>query len=509
MAFGLFCNRKRGKDNMKKLSIFGVVALLLLGLSATALAADIKAYGKWQIEAAWRKDNDFLGKGATTGEDNAFNIEQRIRLGFQFIANENLKGVFETQVGADNWGNGVYQIGSGRSSSTVATTAGANAAGYGNIMLRKGYIDFKWPGTKVNFLVGYQTVSLPAAFGGGSAILDDQVAAAVVSAPITDNVSVLAGYARPYDAQSAGTTSISGHGTTADVVFAAVPVTFKGFNITPFGAYANIGDKAANGASALTGTTGLYAANATTTGAQAYWAGLAFTMTAFEPFKVMADINWGKATWNNAAAAGTDEGRSGWMFDFAVDYTGLKFMTPELFFAYSSGEDGNSTKNQKSERMPLLGNPQNWSPGGFFFGDRDFINGFASQAGYVRNVLGFWTLGLSMKDISFIERVKHTVNVMYVKGTNDKDSLREQGKTAITGVAYGAYLTEKDSLWEVDLNTKYMMYDQLSLYLNLGYINADFDKDVWGSANLANAANYKNYGSKDAYRIGLGLTYAF
>ena len=47
MAFGFTCNRKRGKEIMKKLSIFGVVALLLLGLSASALAADIKVSGKW------------------------------------------------------------------------------------------------------------------------------------------------------------------------------------------------------------------------------------------------------------------------------------------------------------------------------------------------------------------------------------------------------------------------------------------------------------------------------
>jgi len=506
---------------MKKLSIFGVVALLLLGLTATALAADLKVSGKWQIEATWRENNDFLGEapGARGGEDNTFNVEQRMRTAFQFIANENLKAVLDTQIGTSNWGNGLYSIGAGRTPAAAGAAGaslgngGANAANSGNIMLRKGYLDFKWPGTKVNFLVGYQTVSLPAAFGGGSAIVDDQVAAAVVSAPITDNISILAGYARPYDSQTFGsTTSIAGHGTSADMVFAAVPVTFKGFNISPFGAYLNAGRAAAAATTGATSLSGFWAPNSSLNeGMRAYWGGVAFTMTAFEPFKVMADFNYGKATWNNPTKRAADGGRSGWLFDLAVDYTGLKFMTPEIFFAYSSGEDGNSTKGSgKSERMPIVATPQSWSPGGFFFGDRDFINGFGSQAGYVNRVLGFWTVGLSLKDITFIDKLKHTVNLIYVKGTNDKDSINADGTSGSTGnrMTYGSYLTEKDSLWEIDLNNKYMIYDQLSLYLNLGYINADFDKDVWSRSGY-NHANLYGEGSKDAYRVGLGLTYAF
>ena len=197
---------------MKKMSKFAMAAMLVLGLASAAQAADIKASGKWQIDASWHNDMD-MNQGT---KENSFTIEQRVRTAFQFIANENLKGVLDTQIGTNSWGNGEYQIGAGRTPSQAATSTGSNTGGNGNIMLRKAYLDFKVPNTKVNILAGFQTVNLPSAFGGGSAILDDQVGALVVSAPIIDGVSVLAGYARPTDANTAGSTSdiqgMSGYG---------------------------------------------------------------------------------------------------------------------------------------------------------------------------------------------------------------------------------------------------------------------------------------------------------
>jgi len=498
---------------MKKIYAIALLGLMVLGVAATASAADIKASGKWQIEANWM-GSDFLKEGATSSEDKTFNIEQRVRTAFQFIANENLKGVLETQIGTANWGNGALGIGAGRSA--VAGSTSSVAAGNGNIMLRKGYVDFKWPGTKVNFLVGFQTVSLPAAFGGGSAILDDQVASAVMVTPITDNIKLLAGYARPYDSNSSYNTTagnLTGSGTSADVVFAAVPVDFKGFNITPFAAYANVGSKSVNGngAAAAAGFTG---PNSTAgQGLRGYWGGVAATVTALDSFKFMADFNYGKATYNVPTNQSND-GRSGWLADIAVDYTGLKMMTPSAFFVYSSGEKGNSTDGGQdgSNRMPHLGKAQNWAVGSFFFGDRNFINGFPVNAGYVQNVMGFWTAGVSLKDIKLIDKMSHTAHLLYVKGTNDKRFITERTTSTsanANGALYGGFLTEKDSLWEVDFNTKYMIYDELAVNLDFGYINASFDKDVWGTSDKTYKADYQNFGSNDAYSARLGVAYSF
>jgi hypothetical protein len=498
---------------MKRLGVLFATAALLLSLAVPSHATDVKATGYWWIEAISRQNWDFLGHGAPNGEDNTFSVEQKLRTAFTFTANENLRAILDTQIGSVNWGSGFYQIGSGRSSSTVATTTGANTAGYGNIMLRKGYIEYKWPGTLVNISVGFQTVTLPAAFGGGSAIMDDQVAAAVVSTPITDNISLTAGYARPLDSQSAGTTSIAGHGTSMDVVFAALPIDYKGVNVTPFAMYANAGYNSRSAGSGATSLPGFAGPNSSLNeGMQGYWGGVAFTMKTLEPFKIMADFNYGKATYNNQGSTNAAEGgRSGFLFDLAVDYTGLNFMTPELFFAYSSGENGNSSKRGGSERMPVVAVPQNWSlgTGSFFFGERWELGGsINTTAGYTCNTLGYWSLGVVLKDISLVDKLSHNFTVLYAKGTNSKDYLYEKNGN-VRSANYGGFLTEKDSLWEVDLNTKYKIYNELTAYLFLGYINADFDKNVWGNSNVANAADIKQYGSKDAYKVGFGLNYFF
>ena len=499
---------------MKKIYAIALLGLMVLGVAATASAAEIKATGKWQIDATMQ-NADFLKKGAPSSEDKQFNIEQRVRTAFEFIANENLKGVLDIQIGTANWGTGAMGLGAGRSVVTTAPAAGADSAGHGNIMLRKGYVDFKWPGTKVNFLVGYQTVSLPAAFGGGSAILDDQVAAAVMVAPLTDNIKLLAGYARPYDSNPSQTTTgagLSGSGTSADMVFAALPMDFTGFNITPFGAFANIGENVAGGVGATTAAaTSFTGVNSTVNqGLRGYWGGVAATVTALDNFKFMGDFNYGKITGNGA---NNSSKRAGFLADIAVDYTGFKMMTPSAFFVYSSGEKGNSTDGGKdgSNRMPSLGSPQTWAVGSFFFGDRNMISGYTGQDGYVQRIMGFWTAGVSLKDIKLIDKMSHTAHLLYVKGTNDKRFITERNTTAgnNSNVSYGGFLTEKDSLWELDFNTKYMIYDELAVNLDLGYINASFDKGVWGASSAPNAASISQYGSNDAYSARLGVAYSF
>ncbi|MDR3641126.1 MAG: outer membrane homotrimeric porin [Humidesulfovibrio sp.] len=484
---------------MKKLSKFAVAALLVLGIASGAQAADIKANGSFQIDSSW-SDSEAYSKGnSTPAKGNDFRIEQRVRTAFQFIANENLKGVLETQIGSNSWGNGQYQISAGRTPSTTAT--GSNTAGAGNIMLRKAYIDFKWPDTKVNILAGFQTVTLPTAFGTSS-ILDDQVGALVVSAPISDSVKLLAGYARPYDSNTAGSTAtVQGGGTGSNVLFAVLPVDLPGnTNITPFGVYADAGYQSS--------TTPAYSAlgllsnhSIGSDGIKAYWGGVAMSTKFLDPFKLMADFNYGSAQYSSGNSS-----RAGWLADFAVDYTGLSYMTPEAFFAYSSGDSSGTHKD--GGRMPVLGNPQgSLVAGSMFFGNTDLITRTTSAAsssttgagGAVLNSMGFWTAGVALKDISFIDKLSHRINVLYVQGTNDKNAF--VGATNTTDALYGSYLTTRDSLWEVDFGSKYKVYDELSLMLNLGYLNQNLHQ-----------YNGMTTGGKlpdDAYRVSVSMAYSF
>jgi len=489
---------------MKKIALsLALIGALGFGVTS-ANAASIKATGAWQIDANLNNNFDF----SDAQKDNKFDVEQRIRTAFQFIANENLKGVLETQIGTNSWGNGQYQIGAGRTPSQAATSTGSNTAGNGNIMLRKAYLDFKVPDTKINILAGYQSLALPSAFGGGSAILDDHVAGIAAVVPVVDGVSLVGGYARAYDANTAGSQStFQGSESGVDAAFLYANLDFTGFKVQPFAAYSYGGASGVNSyvnKAYLSNDNnygvhlGLTAPNAFPgDGYRAYWAGAAFTMTALDPFKVMADFNYGHAGFNGNAGAGTatvESGRSGWLADLAVDYTGLSMMTPELFFAYSSGEDGNGNK---SERMPVLSG-ENWAYGTTWMQGGDSLT--RSKTTPADN-LGFWALGLSFKDIKLIDKLSHTVHFIYFKGTND--SSVATGLNTFNG--YGNVLTNKDHLFEVDVNSKYQLYDELSLGLELGYVNAHFDKDVWSGVTGSNRDEL----SKDAYKATLMMRYSF
>lgn len=457
------------------------------------------------MEAVSRQNWNF-----NDGKDNHFSIEEKLRTAFTFTANENLRAVLDTQIGTNNWGNGLYQVSSGRTPNS--TQGGANGTGSGNIMLRQGFIEYKWPGTLTNIKAGFQIISLPAAFGGGSPIFDDQAGALVVSTPITDAVSLTAGYVRPADGNNFGSTSsLNGTGTATDMVFASLPIKAGSISITPFGMYMYSGHQSAGANSNLNSATllGLAGPNASTAeGVRGYWGGAAFTMAPAElPIKIMADFDYGKATYSNYFNNTKDGGRAGWMADLAVDYTGLSFMTPEAFFVYSSGETGRNP--DRSNRMPVIGVPQNWTIGSFFFGERlELAGSMNNPAGYTLFTLGYWAGGISLKNITFFDKLSHDFNLLYARGTNDPEYLRNS--VNIRGVNYAGFLTTKDSLWEVDLNTRYKIYDELTAYLYLGYIKSNFDINTWGASAVTNAASIRTAKSSgDAAKVGLGLNYFF
>jgi hypothetical protein len=477
---------------MKRLIMLAVLCAFVLGAAASASAVDMKASGTWIVEAVWASNWDFSDSGTKANsapDQGAFDVYQRAETTFQFIASENLKGVLVTRYGTQRWGAGGFRIGQGDSTTSANTN---------QITVRRAFLDFKYPGTDVSVMAGYNAVTLPNAFGGGSMILDEEVAAAVVTAPITDNVKALVGYARAFSGGATTNEEVDGY-------VAALPMTFDGFSFAPFGMYAMLGgDVDAADVTAGTGNKmiGLAATNASDTGRvdafdNAYWLGAAFTMSMFDPFVLKADFNYGKVD-----SKYSQNKRSGWLFDAALEYKGFDFMTPEAFFVYTSGEDGNASKGDgSSERMPILA-AQSWAVGSFFFGGDRLLNG---SIGERNNYMGFWALGLSLKNIqSFAEGLTHDAHFIYAKGTNNKDTY-VTGAAATSsngyGIAYGRTLTEKDSLYEIDFNTGYKLYDELTLSLDLGYVNLKTKKERWDTIDGQKGG--------DAWKISTGVMYKF
>ena len=448
---------------MKRLVLLAVLAAFVFGTAATASAADIKATGAYVFEFVW-KDQSFQD----SSNDSKFDVYQRLRTKFEFVANENLKGVLYTEAGTSTWGQDPK-----------------NGSDITNWTLKAGYIDFNWPGTQQNIKVGHFGVALPAAVGG-SIIQDDEAPAVMLSGPITDNVSYLASWVR---SDKAG---VERNESSMDLWIGALPVTFDGVSVTPFFAIGGIGDNYTTG-DAGSALGGLRAFNATTSEEvdSAWWAGVAFELTMFDPFVFKADVNYGRLD------ADEDTGdMSGWYAAASFAYTGWDFMTPELFFAYTSGEDGNGTSDLESERMPILSN--DWALGSFFFGGDWGLEGSIDSENDGSG-MGFWVVGLSLKDISFFEGLKHTVHVLYAQGTND-ESILDAGYTGNNSVKFGKTLLEDDSIVEIDLNTEYTIYDELTAYVELGWISADWDSK-WEDQGIDT--------EDEAYKVSMGLAYEF
>jgi hypothetical protein len=451
---------------MKRIILLALAAAFVLSAAVNASAFEMKASGQWVVEAVWGQNFDPYGNAQNFNDEanySHFNVFQRARTQFEFIANENLKGVLATEIGTQQWGTGAFSIGN-------------SVAG---IEVRRAYLDFNWPNTDVNVKAGYMYVGLPAAEAGGLAVMGEEVAGAVVTYPINDMFTLQGGYLRPNQAAATGTQA--DEEAELDAWYLAAPISLDGFQIDPWFAYAYAGqNNAANVAgmqSVAPAVLGLNDNDYT-----AWWGGAAFTMDYFDPFVLKADLVYGDKDSDITEAYD----KKGWLFDASLAYTGWDFMTPKVFFAYTTGEDDDATDG--SERLPTI--VGDYAFGSFFMGgDYGLMGSMANRASYT----GYWTLGLTLSDISFLEGMNHTIHALYIAGTNDADL-----GVGATNQTYGAYLTDEDSLFEIDFNTTYAIYDELTAYVEMGYIFSDFDEDVWGTGR-----------DDDAAKLAMGVAYEF
>ncbi len=196
-----------------------------------------------------------------------------------------------------------------------------------------------------------------------------------------------------------------------------------------------------------------------------------------------------------------DMKRSGWYAALLAEYA-FECVTPGLIFWYGSGDD--SDWKDGSEMMPSIHAASPFTSFGQDGAEMNFF-GTAFQSG----LAGTWGLVARLNDISFIDDLSHTVQVAYYRGTNDKNMTAYNGGPIgdpwssarnDSGDAY-TYMTEKDSAWEVNVNTYYDIYKNLKAGLELGYIRMDLSDSAWGSS-ITNR-------EESAWKVGLGLQYNF
>lgn len=508
----------------KRLMTLFLAAGLVFGCLTRASAIEFKAQGEWLfgwggVEATMVKDNN-------RGKD-VFDARQRLRLQMEAVASESLSGTIRLQIGDTAWGK--------------AEDGGALGADGKIVGVLDAFMDWRAPGADLDIRMGIQSVALPNV-AGGSPILDDEVAGIVASYRFNDTASLTAFWLRPFNDNYTGFLS-SSHGSrsdrgykdpeyfldNADYVGLSLPLKFEGVEVTPWAMLGFVGRNAldacdadpADGGEMVDGPNLFwnmpisYSNGNVREGslndrsmsyATQFWAGIPLAITAFDPFNIELDLNYGYSSGFGKYSVEDRLGvlrrasgeRQGWLIKGLVEYK-TDWGAPGIIGWYGSGDDGN-VKNG-SERMPAMLPSANFTS---FM--QDGPNGWSLDGGYDRMLTfdGTWGLGLQLRDLTFMEDMTHTLRVVYWGGTNNPSMIKQTNDPQAWRNDDGIYLTTLDHLVELNLDTNYKIYENLEAVVELGYIFNGVDRDAWRKHSAE-----KSYRNADAWNTALVMKYSF
>ncbi len=499
-----------------KLMTLALVAGLVWGCVTEANAIEFKATGQFLMgyggnEATFEQNNK--------GGNDIFQAGQRVRLQLEAIASESLSGTVQFEMGDTIWGN--------------SESGGALGADGKIVELMGAYIDWFVPNTELQFRMGIFGAAMPNA-AGGSAVFDDQVAGIAANVPFNDNIGLTAMWLRPlndnygHDSDSPWEERVSNDSSNyldnADYFMLSLPMSFDGFEITPWVMYGMVGRNAVVANNEDIGNTlplGMNFAKGSygtvwypgegnwnmdnAYGTQIY-AGIPIVITALDPWNFEFDINYGASygfgnysVWDrhgNHDRASSD--RSGWVVKALAEYS-LDWGRPGIFAWYASGDDGDLDNG--SERMPTITGTGTFTS---FYQD-GFGWGALGESGLKVEYDGTWAIGLQLADFSFVEDLSHTFRVTYIGGTNSPEMMEHVGHAG-WDAGNGMYLTTQDYLVELNFDTTWQIYDNLQAVVEVGYIFNGFNTDEWDDA-IGNSNGWE--GKADAWKANLIFAYEF
>ncbi len=509
---------------MKRICTLVLAAGLLFGAATGASAIDFKAKGQWLMGFGVGDANpikQFREKGAAGqskfNSDDDFQAAQRVRLQLDAVASEALSGTVYFEIGTSQWGK-------------AKNGAALGADGSNQIKLKRAYLDWIVPDTDAKVRMGIQGVALPNV-AGGSAVMDTDVAGITVNYKFNENVGLTALWARPLNDNyvDANKPTRNNYLDNMDLFSLMVPLTFEGVNVTPWAMYGMVGKNALKGLKdkhnsydgietadgdlyySLRPYPGIGASNGNIgrTGNEygnAFWAGLPIAVTMFDPLNIEFDINYGymqgmgrfDATKNGVTKRGSTE-RQGWLAKALVEYK-LDWAVPGIFGWYASGDDSN-VKNG-SERMPSVAASGNFTS---FIGDGNM--GWIRQD-YSLTYDGTWGIGAQLRDMSFIEDLKHTFRVAYWGGTNSPTMAKYMDSASAWATGWGSntgpYLTTNDGMLEFNLVNSYQIYENLEMNLELDYVANFMDNSTWKKANGGGS-----FDKQDMWKAQVVFAYSF
>lgn len=509
---------------MKRICTLILAAGLVFGAATGADAIDFKAKGQWLMGFSagetspikkFRAPN--MGQSIKADNDDVFDARQRVRLQLDAVASEALSGTVYFEIGDQIWGR--------------ANDGAALGADGVVVEVKNAYIDWMVPQTDLQFRMGIQGLILPNV-AGGSAIMDDDVAGIVASYKFNDNVSLTALWARPfndnYGGFPRGVTVGNAHGSrnyldNVDLFALMLPINVDGFSITPWVMYGMYGRNAFNGNAvdeihpymgtmfAPAGANPNFLRRTTGTYGNAFWAGLPIAVTAWDPWNIELDINYGQISglgrYNTLKFLEQPDTaktkREGWLVKALVEYK-MDWGVPGIFGWYASGDDGN-VKNG-SERMPSISPCGNFTS---FLGDGNL--GWARQD-YGLSYAGTWGIGLQLRDMSFMDDLSHTFRVAYWGGTNSTSMVKYMDTASAWTYGYGfegPYLTKNDGLVEFNLVNSYQIYENLEMNVELDYVINCMDNKTWRKSGYNGGLGNGSFSKQDMWKAQVVFAYSF
>ena len=501
---------------MKKLMTLALAAAMMLGAATGANAIDFKAKGQWIMSFDYGMHGNFGESKAKNNSgfenEDEFEARQRVRLQLDAVASEALSGTVFFEIGDQVWGDN--------------DNGGALGADQKVVELKRAYIDWMVPQTDLKVRMGIQGIALPSFTTNASQIMDDDVAAISLNYQFNENVGLTAFWARPYNDNGGYSSRWDGNNydqnymDNMDMFAVLLPLTFDGVKVTPWVMYAAMGpgmfDNLKNdpgnawGRASAGMVSGFQGTDWNDSYGNAFWAGVTGEVTYWDPFRIAWDVNYGSASYEDQKM-----NREGWLASLLLEYK-LDWGTPGLYGWYSTGDDNNPRNG--SERMPVVSANGNNQFSNFAFNGNPYI---AREGILGSTMVGTWGIGARLKDVSFLEDLKHTLRVNFMGGTNAPKMAKYVGdyapfeKRGVQAVAEGGfsydpmYLTTEDYALEIGLTNTYKMYDNFTIMLDAAYVALwlDDSTSTWGKNPGRSALG--GDGVYDAWNVNLSFVYSF
>ncbi len=457
---------------MKKLLTLLLAAGMLCSAATPSQAVELKASGTFDL--TFQRLGNITDYIAHNG-DEKFSVKQRMRVNLDLIVSEQLSATLQLQVGTGKWGveNGIL------------TADGFAMNNTPNVAARHAYLDWLVPSTDVKVRMGLQSWYTPS-YVFGSIMLDDTATGVNISSPLGENASGNLYWIRATAPNAFG--NLFGNSISSDFIGADITYSGNGFAITPWAMVGMVGADAKDqfaynvGSMLAPITAGFYrdangnmVAGKNLSNGTAWWIGVGAELTRFDPFYMAFD-----AYYSSMSDKSKYNRRAGWYLAGMASYK-TQYGTPSLKAWYSSGDKKNP--NSGSNRALIL------SP--WFNATTSFFGGEYSLGDYTAHTSheGTWGVSLRWDNLSFVDKLYHSLAVTYFRGTNAQRNVRYAQEVYGGYLNPTEYMTTADSAVEVDFTTTYNIYKNLAAQLELGYVFQNFNSRLRAGQKYVNGWN--------------------